>query len=280
MKVYGELEVAQFENVADYTAIPASGKVAGRVVLDVATKKFYGYDSVQWTEFGGGGGSGGINYIDNFNLETNLDGWWETDSGAVSVPTNSALTQTYTVLTRVTSGQLRDAASLSFANGSADKQGFSAVAPFTLQAADFSQPLRVAFDFSDSAAVADGTYRVYLAHSSDAFASDFNLIELVPRDVAAGTGKYEGFGQAHYSNTAYRLYIINTSSSASDLTLTIDNVQVGPAAAYQASPEIAIEYHSNSSEFITANVTNITFSTKVKDTGGLWDGAIFTFISS
>jgi hypothetical protein len=212
-----------------------------------------------------GGGGGGINYIQNGGAESDLSGWWEVNDGtAKDVPDNSGTpTQTYTVLSRITSGQLRDTASFRFSNGSSNKKGTSLFYAFTLDNADFTKMLRTALDFADSANVADASFKFFLAHSSDNFASDFNLIRLTPEDLAAGTKTFEAYGQAHHTNTSYRFYIFCADSSTSLLQLDFDNVQVGPDKAVLASRTLACKYTTNS-----ASIPHSTFEIVNYDTIG------------
>jgi hypothetical protein len=202
-----------------------------------------------------------INYISNSRAESNLSGWWEVNDGtAKDVPDNSGTpTQTYTIFSRITSGQLRGGASFRFSNGSSNKKGTSVFYAFTLDSADFTKMLRTALDFADSANVADASFKFFLAHSDDNFASDFNLIRLTPEDLAAGTKTFEAYGQAHHTNTSYRFYIFCADSSTSLLQLDFDNVQVGPSSAVIASSSIGFRATSNAQPSIpNANFTDAT----------------------
>jgi hypothetical protein len=225
---------------------PASGYMKIYPKLD---NKYYTLDSTGTeTEVGSGSGGGGSkNYVDNNDAELDLSGWWEVDDGSVNVPNNSGTpTQSYSFLTRITSGQLSGLASFRFTKPASDSQGISIFYPFTMDKEDFKSQIRCFMKFVDSANMADGDFRFYLAHSSDAFASDFTTVELNPRDIAAGTGEYQGYGQAHYANTSYRFYVTCVDSSTTTYTLDFDRVEVGPGSACVAGKDIYLEVSANS----------------------------------
>jgi hypothetical protein len=178
----------------------------------------------------GGGGVGGINYIDNYDFEKDTNGvlpaGWATYSDAAGLapvdgtggtPNTTFLTTTTTPLRGINS-------SLVTKNSGASRQGEGVSYDFTIDSADQAQVLRISFDYNTSVNYADGDIRIYVYDVTNS-----RLIEVVDRDLYASSfGKFVGTFQTSPDSTSYRLIFHIASVSALAYTVELDNVLVGP----------------------------------------------------
>jgi hypothetical protein len=201
-------------NIPDGTTAQRPGSPAtGALRFNSDLTKFEGYNGTGWGEIGGGG-SGGINYIENPDAETNTDGW--TDSGAeISI-------------TRVTTGTLlRGDASFEIATTASATTSDYVEYQFTLDEADANKVLSLSFDVADGAtnAYATGDFDVVVVKDPAG-----TPVEIVPQttEIPHTDGVYN-FATTWVSQGAdtYALrFKVATGSTALDMR--IDNVRVGP----------------------------------------------------
>jgi hypothetical protein len=203
----------------------------------------------------GGGGVGGINYIDNYDFEKDTNGvlpaGWATYSDAAGLapvdgtggtPNTTFLTTTTTPLRGINS-------SLVTKNSGASRQGEGVSYDFTIDSADQAQVLRISFDYNTSVNYADGDIRIYVYDVTNS-----RLIEVVDRDLYASSfGKFVGTFQTSPDSTSYRLIFHIASVSALAYTVEIDNVIVGPQTIVKGA--IVTDWEPSS---ITTAITNTT----------------------
>ncbi len=178
----------------------------------------------------GGGGVGGINYIDNYDFEKDTNGvlpaGWATYSDAAGLapvdgtggtPNTTFLTTTTTPLRGINS-------SLVTKNSGASRQGEGVSYDFTIDSADQAQVLRISFDYNTSVNYADGDIRIYVYDVTNS-----RLIEVVDRDLSASSfGKFVGTFQTSPDSLSYRLIFHIADTDTTAWTVEIDNVIVGP----------------------------------------------------
>lgn len=226
--------------------------------------------NLSWTT---GVGSGGINYITNYDAATDTTGWSTYDNGAVEDPTDGTTgSSSNLTFTRNTSSPLRGSADFDLAKGSADAQGEGVSYDFTIDSADQAKVLRISFDYTVSADYADDDMRVQIYDVTNSA-----VIQTVNRDIKATslTGKHITEFQTAHNSTSYRLILHVSSTNNSSYQLNFDNVEVGPREIVKGPGKILAEGKGNGGTSLTANTTNIDF-TETLDNTGSFDGTTFT----
>lgn len=179
-------------------------------------------------EVGSGTGSGGINYIDNFDAETDTTGWATYADAAGTSPVDGTGGSPTATWTRSTSDPLRGDASFLLTKDAADRQGEGASYDFTIDSADKGRVLQIGFDYE----IASGTYA---SGDLSVWVYDVTNAILLPQPsgnsiINNGVPSQQGqcTFQAASDSTSYRLIFHVASTSASAYTIKFDNVSVGP----------------------------------------------------
>lgn len=226
--------------------------------------------TLSWTT---GVGSGGINYITNYDAATDTTGWATYDDGASADPVDGTSGSPSTLtFTRNTSSPLRGTADFDLAKSAADGQGEGVSYDFTIDSTDQAKILRISFDYTVSADYADDDMRVQIYDVTNSA-----IIQTVGRDIKATSlkGKHIAEFQTAPNSTSYRLILHVSSTNASAYQLNFDNVEVGPREIATGSRSIIAEGKGNGGGSVTANTTNIDF-TETLDNTGSFDGTTFT----
>lgn len=184
------------------------------------------------------GGDAGINYITNANAEQDVTGWSAYADAAGVVPVDGTGGSPTVTITRSTSSPLRGVGSFLITKDASDRQGEGISIPFVIDSADQAKALIIGFDYN----VASGTF--VSGDSSDirVFIYDVTnsvLIQPAPITIqgnSSGTSKFIGTFQTASNSTSYRLILHCATTSASDYTLKLDNIQVGPIPVSYTSP--------------------------------------------
>lgn len=176
----------------------------------------------------GSSSASGINYITNFDAETDTTGWATyADAAGVSPVdgTGGSPTETWT---RSTSTPLRGLGSFLLTKDAANRQGEGASYAFTCDVADQAKVLSISFDYT----VASGTYAsgdltVYIYDVTNA--AVIQPGGYVINNITTGLpNKQICTFQTASNSTSYRLIIHTATTSASAYTVKFDNVIVGP----------------------------------------------------
>jgi hypothetical protein len=169
-------------------------------------------------------GQGGINYITNFNFETNAASWQAYADAAATVPVDGIGGSPNVTITRTTTSPLRGSGSGLITKDAANRQGQGASTDFTIDSADQARKLLISFDYDASHAnYADGDVRIFVYDKTNA-----QLIRVNGEDLMAGKGTYFGQFQTNSNSVEYRLIFHVATTKATTYTVKIDNVQVGP----------------------------------------------------
>jgi hypothetical protein len=297
MKVYGQLERAQIENVG---ALPAAG-TKGRVVFLTTDNRFYIDNGSAWevevtpsstdtltnktltaptmsnpsissgpitipeqttpatpssgfgkiyfksdgflyqlnddgTETKVGSGSGGINYISsNPDAESSTTGWATYKDAAQSTPVDGTGGSPTLTFTRTTSSPLRGTASFLITTTAANLQGEGASFDFTIASADQAKVMSISFDYQiASGTYADGDMTVYIYDVTNAQViqpAGYSIL-----NISSTVGKQIATFQTASNSTSYRLIFHRAVSTASAMTMKIDNVQLGPQVVQYGAP--------------------------------------------
>lgn len=241
-------------------ATPSAPSAGTLKVYAKTDDKLYTLNSLSVeTELGAGGGSGGINYIDNSDAEAGTSGWATYADAAGNVPVNgTAGTATGLTFSRSTSNPLRDTASFSIVQtNSTSLQGMGVSYDFTIDAADKAKMLSISFDYNASSTFVagngvtpplnDGTTSTNAGNSDievfiyDTDASNLRLIPVSPQVITAnGSNNYTFTGefQTDSASTTYRLILhcATASANATGYTFKFDNVIVGPQTKLLGPP--------------------------------------------
>jgi len=241
MKVYGELQRAQFENLAaDPTG---AGLVTGRKWHNTTEKKVKFYDGTSVIELGAG--AGGINYCGNSDFEASVSNYnLYADAAGVKPVDGQDGTTTGLAFTRTTTTAeiLRGVASAKLAKTTTTNlQGFGVSIDLDLfPLADLSSVMQVTFDYDAShAGYADDDMRVYIISSNDSFVSDYNVIEPQGAELKAGKGSHFCTFQTDATDQEYRLCFHLASTSAVDYDVFLDNISVSPIQTHPSAVAVS-----------------------------------------
>ena len=264
----GNLNLKQGLNLAPQSSDP-SNPAEGDIFCSDGTSRaagYWQYINSAWTEFGGGG-SGGINYLEgDNNTAENGVGDWATYADAAAVNpvdgTGGAATLTFT---QNSTTPLRGDADFKFAKDAADRQGEGAGVAFTIDKADKAQKLTISFDYDASDAnYADDDIRISVYDVTNA-----NLIRINGEDLKGGQGTHYAQFQAAADSTSYRLIIHQSSTNATAYNVYLDNVKVGPGPQSGVNQEVVVRGAGNAGAAITGGTEAVDFSL-VEDTTGSW----------
>jgi hypothetical protein len=186
-----------------------------------------------------GSGSGGINYITDFDGNSDVN-WHTFDDGASATPVDGTGGATITTTWQAsTSSPIRESSSFVLTKAGANYQGEGASYDFTIHPADKGKVLQGSFDY----AIASGTYAdddvtVWIYDVTNAA-----LIQPAPYKLKNHSMAAEKFGfefQTSSSSTSYRLIFHIASGSTSAYSLKFDNINLGPQAKLYGSPIVDI----------------------------------------
>lgn len=190
------------------------------------------------TEWGSGGGQGGINYLStNPDAESGTTGWATYADAAGTVPVDGTGGSPSATFARNTSSPLRQTGMFTLTKGATNRQGDGVSYDFTIDAADKAKILQISFDYQVSSAFVAGD-------SSDVkiFIYDVtNSVLIYPAayTLQGGTGnprRFVGIFQTASNSTSYRLIFHISTTNASAWTLDFDNVIVGPQLSVWGAP--------------------------------------------
>lgn len=221
-------------NVQPKSADPSSA-VEGDLYYSDGTARPAGlwqYKSGAWTAIGGAG-SGGFNYIENADAETDVTGWTRyANTSASSKPDNFGGTPSGSMtFTRTTSTPLNGDASFLLTKDAADRQGEGVYYEFTAQEGHKTLKLLLSMLADTSNAnITDSDLAIYLVGSNDNFASDFLVIEPNNPAILAGVPQIFKQLQLNAAKTKYRLCIHIASTNATAYTAKFDDVVFGPSS--------------------------------------------------
>ena len=238
---------------------PASG--FGKTYFKSDGKLYQLNDDGTETQVGSGGGSG-INYISaNPDAESSTTGWATYKDAAGSTPVDGTGGSATLTFTRSTSSPLRGTASFLVTTTAADLQGEGASYDFTLASADQAKMLSISFDYN----IASGTFvtgdmTVYIYDVTNAL-----VIQPAGYQIQAmGStlpNKHIATFQTSSNSTSYRLIFHRAVSTASAMTMKIDNVFVGPEARVYGAPITDWQTFTGSLTYSGTTATNITSQT-------------------
>jgi hypothetical protein len=188
---------------------------------------------------GSGSGVGGVNYIENFDIETDATGYtgYGNAVNGVAPDTFAGAASANFAASRNTTNPLRGDGDLLIAKtGGADLRGKGVyyqlrrnTSDLFIEDADLARVMRVSFDYdATDSNYTDGMVRVYIVASNDDFISDFTTIELTQRDLPAGSGRFMSEFQTLSDKKYYRLCFHQASTTTANYNLYFDFITSGP----------------------------------------------------
>lgn len=202
----------------------------GTLVFDTDINKVKYDDGTNLNELGGG--SGGINYIENGDAEGGITGWATYADAAGTTPVDGTGGSPTVTWTSSASAPLRDVQSFVLTKDAADRQGEGVSYDFTIDSADIHNVMSISFDYDTSANYVDDDVIVYIYNVDSG-----RLIEPVPTPIKAGEyGKFTAQFQTDDTDTNYRLIFHVSSTNANAYTVKIDNIKLGPYQKVYSTP--------------------------------------------
>lgn len=176
---------------------------------------------------------------------------------------------------RSTTTPLRGNADFNLVKTAVNSMGQGVAYDFSIDLADLGKVLTVAFNYElISGTYAAGDVSVYLVQdpSGTPIVLQPNGYQVASATIGTKMQEIATF-QTSNSVTSYRLCIHVSTVSASAYTLGLDSISVGPSATLPASQVISFS-GTQVSQSVTANVTNISFTSTLDRTGS-WNGTQF-----
>lgn len=235
-----------------------SSPVLGDCVTNSDTSSLNIYDGTAWGAVGGGG-QGGINYIEQYNAESSITDWVTyADVAGVNAVDGTGGTANIT-WTKNSSFPLIEANDFKLTKDAADRQGEGVAVPFTIDSGYQSNKIYISFKYdASSASYADDDIRIQIYDVTNS-----RLIRVNGEDLKGTTkGNYLGWFQSSADSTSYRLIFHISSTNANAYDVYFDNVQVGPReVSYGSAITDEVNLGSISVEATTSNPTKSTTPT-------------------
>lgn len=250
----------------------ASTASNGQLVYATDSKKMFQVLDGALAEVGGG--SAGINYIENSDAEQDVAGWTNyanTTPGELPDDFGGSLGVFWTGIAVNSSNPLRGTRSFTFGADNSISEGFQGHGvyyDFTIDSADQAKKLTVSFDYliddSSLSNADDEFWRVYVYDVTNA-----QLIRVNGEDLAlnAQSSTHYAQFQTASNSTSYRLVIHQAKDlvSTDSYQFKFDNVQVGPTQLTKGTIVTDWEEFTPVTGF-TTNTTNTGRWRRVGDT--------------
>jgi len=188
-------------------------------------------DGTNFFDFGSGSGSGEINYVENWDFETDTSGWATYADAAGTTPVDGDGGSANVAISSQAITVLRGGKSLKLVKDAADRQGEGFSYDFAIKEQDIQKKLKIQFDFKtdEDVAYASGDLTVYIYDVTNA-----TLITPVDTDIIAGQNIFQT-SFVSTGSTSYRLIFHIATTNASAWDAYIDNVIVGPGMTSQGA---------------------------------------------
>ena len=235
---------------SNYTAFQAPASLTGDVTFTLPdgdgtagqALKTDGAGTLEWGDAAASGG-GGLNYISNYDAETDTTGYATYADAAGTSPVDGTGGSANSTWTRSTSSPLRDDASFVFThNSGASRQGEGVSYDFSISAADKAKVLQISFDYivgsgtfvaGSSSTDSDMTVWIYdVTNSTLIQPSSYKLLS----NSSTIASQFNATFQTASDSTSYRLIFHVGSTSASAYTLKFDNIKVSPSTYVYGTP--------------------------------------------
>lgn len=180
------------------------------------------------------GSGGGINYIENFDAETDASGHVAYADAASATPVDGTGGSPNITITRSTSSPLRGAGSFLITKDAANRQGQGVSVDFTIDSADKNKTLAISFDYEASSGYTGLSGTEYMV----AYVYDVTNAVLIPTSnvyIPHGSGTQKiTFNSS--TSTSYRLIFHIATTGTVAWTYKYDNLSVGPQQVISGFP--------------------------------------------
>lgn len=172
--------------------------------------------------------AGGVNYITNPDIESNVTGYNAYADAAGASPVDGTGGSPTVTAARTTTNPLRGTGSLLITKDAANRQGEGVSYDITISRADLAKVLTVSFDYELSGTYADGDVSVWILPLNG---TNTTLIQPAPYTIlnVSGSAKWQGEFQTTSDGTQYRIIWHVSTPSAFAYTMKLDNISVGPS---------------------------------------------------
>lgn len=239
-------------------ANPASGTLKVYAKTD---DKLYTLNSTGVETLVGSGAGGAKNYISaNPDAESSTTGWATYKDAAQATPVDATGGSSTLTFTRSTSSPLRGVGSFLITTTAANLQGEGVSYQFNIDYADQAKVMTISFDYVlNSGTFADGDMAVYIYDLTNAVViqpAAYTILNTVNANIPY---KFIGTFQTSGVNAQYRLCFHRAVSTASAMTLKVDNVVLGPQTVQYGAPVTdPVAYTPTFTGFGTAAAVNVT----------------------
>jgi len=191
--------------------------------------RFEGYNNGVWDEIGGGGG--GLNFIDNDNLDVDATGWVAYNDGAISVPVDCTGGTVTSTVTRNTTTPIMGDGDLKFSKPASDELGEGYSYDFSI--ATGYQATMLVTDFKSNSTATnldDGDIKFFIYDVTNS-----KLVgDTAGYDLKAGSTSQIFQWQSSPDSTSYRLCAHVATTDASAWDYYTDNYVVNEKAIAKA----------------------------------------------
>jgi hypothetical protein len=261
------IDVPLFTNQGSTPATPSAGSTKVYAKTDGNLYKLTSAGVEQ--QVGTGAGGGVKNYLAaNPDAETGTTGYATYKNTAQATPVTGTGGSPTLTFTRTTSSPLRGVASFLITTTAANLQGEGTSFDFTIDSADQAKVLSISFDYTiASGTYADGDMTVYIYDITNAQViqpAGYTILNVI------GNGKVNATFQTNSNSTSYRVIWHRAVSTASAMTMKIDNVFVGPQITVNAPAMFdATSFTPTITGVGTASAV-VCFYSRRGDTGRFW----------
>jgi hypothetical protein len=197
-----------------------------------------------------------LNYISNWDAETDTTGWATYADSAAATPATATSGTATSTFSRVTASPLRGTGSFQLSKPASNEQGEGCTFEFNLASCDKLSTMQICFNYKTSTNYASDDIRVYIMCSSDNFASDYTLI--TPSTYQIKKTNYGAFATtftAHGSKTDYKLVFHIATTNANAYTIDFDTVIVRPSFFLGTTTVIPLDQQYAFYELTTSSTT-------------------------
>ena len=241
--VSGSLKFKESGGGSNYIGFQAPASLTGDVTFTLPdgdgtagqALKTDGAGTLEWGDAAASGG-GGINYISNYDAETDTTGYATYADAVGTSPVDGTGGSANSTWTRSTSSPLRDDASFVFThNSGASRKGEGVSYDFTIDTSDKAKVLQIEFDYLISSGTfvagssgVDSDLTVWVYDVTNATLIQPSSYKLFSNSTTIAD-KFQATFQSASNSTSYRLIVHCGSTSTSAFTVQFDNFKVGPS---------------------------------------------------
>lgn len=253
-----------------------SSPTAGMVVYNTTTLKLNQYNGTAWVEVGSGG-QGGVNWITNYDLETDATGWsaYLDAAGTSPVDATGGSPGSFTC-TRVADTNLKGLGVLRLTHPASNTQGSGCSYDFTVDKGYRTRTVEISFlyrvnsgTFTAGSDSATGDLVVYAYDKGDVSGTTRVIQPNGYKTTCSSTSQcnFVGTFQLDAQDTQYRLALHWAGTGSSAATVDFDEISIGPKNTAQGPPISEWSTYTPTVTYSSGAATNVTTSGKYRRVG-------------